>query len=114
MADLIVSRAGATTLAEITALGKAAILIPFAHAADNHQARNAGWLKRAGAADCIIEDKLDANRLARRIQRLILDDHRLAAMAGHARRLGRPAAALEIVQHCYRLMTPLHSQHKRN
>jgi len=108
MADLIVSRAGATTLAEITALGKAAILIPFAHAADNHQFRNACRLKHADAADYIVEDNLDAADLAKRIRILMLDRRRLTAMAGHARRLGRPAAALIIVQHCYRLMATGH------
>jgi len=67
ISDLIISRAGATTIAEITALGKAAILIPFPFATNNHQERNARFLSEAGAAELILERDLNGYLLAKRI-----------------------------------------------
>ena len=67
-ADLIICRAGATTVAEITALGKAAIFIPFPYAADNHQMLNAADLANDGAAEIIVEKELNGQLLSEKIK----------------------------------------------
>lgn len=95
-ADLVVARAGASTLAEITAIGRAAILVPFPHAADDHQARNAEALARAGAAVCLRQEVADPARLATEIQRLLLDDGARVAMADASRACGKPTAAADV------------------
>ena len=104
MADLIVCRAGATTVAEISAVGKPAVFIPFPHAADNHQELNARTLAEAGAAEIILEKDLDGGSLADRIRWLAGHPEALASMAVRARRLGRPGAASDIVGDCYELL----------
>ncbi len=104
LADLIICRAGATTVAEITAIGKAAIFIPFPFAADNHQKLNADALTAYGAAEMIEEKELSAERLADRINHYAQNRDSLARMASAARRLGKPEAARQIVDDCYRLM----------
>jgi UDP-N-acetylglucosamine--N-acetylmuramyl-(pentapeptide) pyrophosphoryl-undecaprenol N-acetylglucosamine transferase len=96
-AGLVVSRAGATTLAEITAAGRPAILIPLPMAADNHQHHNARVLERAGAAELIEQKDLTGERLAERIVSLALDRGKRRQMAAAARRLAKPRAAEEIV-----------------
>jgi UDP-N-acetylglucosamine--N-acetylmuramyl-(pentapeptide) pyrophosphoryl-undecaprenol N-acetylglucosamine transferase len=103
-ADLLVCRAGATTVAEITAIGKAALFIPFPFAADNHQQFNAQALVTAGAADMILERDLTGALLARKLQ--FYRSHRdcLAAMAVRARELGRADAAEAIVADCCHLI----------
>lgn len=103
-ADLIVCRAGATTVAEIGAVGKAAVFIPFPHAADNHQELNARTLSEAGAAEIILEKDLDGENLADRIRWLARHPDDLAEMAMRAGRLGRPDAAADIVDDCYELL----------
>ena len=95
-ADLVVARAGASSLAEITAIGRAAILVPFPHAADDHQAKNAQALGRAGGAVCLLQKAADAARLATEIGRLLTDDRARVAMADASRALGRPMAAAEV------------------
>jgi UDP-N-acetylglucosamine--N-acetylmuramyl-(pentapeptide) pyrophosphoryl-undecaprenol N-acetylglucosamine transferase len=95
-ADLVVARAGAVTLAEISAIGRAALLVPFPHAADDHQARNAEALARSGAAVCVNEADADAHRLADEIRRLLIDEAVRGAMADAARHLGHPEAAYDI------------------
>jgi UDP-N-acetylglucosamine--N-acetylmuramyl-(pentapeptide) pyrophosphoryl-undecaprenol N-acetylglucosamine transferase len=95
-ADVIVARAGAATLAEITAVGRAAILVPFPHAADDHQANNAKALARAGGAVCIRQEAADAVRLAAELRRLLTDDAARTAMADASRAHGRPAAAQDV------------------
>ncbi len=92
-ADLVVSRAGAMTLAELAAAGKPAILVPFGAAAHGHQAANALAFSRAGAARTIDEPALDGPRLAEAIRSLFADHPRLAAMAAAARSLAAPDAA---------------------
>ncbi len=104
MADLIICRAGATTVAEITAIGKAALFIPFPFAADDHQKLNAAALTARGAAEMIEEKDLSNERLADRINDYIHDRESLARMAGIARLLGKPEAARRIVDDCYRLI----------
>jgi UDP-N-acetylglucosamine--N-acetylmuramyl-(pentapeptide) pyrophosphoryl-undecaprenol N-acetylglucosamine transferase len=96
-ADLVVCRAGATTLAELTAAGVPAILVPLPTAADDHQRRNAEVLVAAGAAEMIEQKDLDGARLAGRIEALLQDPDRLRGMADQARRFARPDAAQAIV-----------------
>jgi UDP-N-acetylglucosamine--N-acetylmuramyl-(pentapeptide) pyrophosphoryl-undecaprenol N-acetylglucosamine transferase len=103
-ADLVICRAGATTVAEITALGKAAIVIPFPHAADDHQRLNAAQLVAKGAAEMITEDVLDGARLAERIRFYAGTPAALRAMADQAAQQGRPEAAKRIVEDCCRII----------
>jgi UDP-N-acetylglucosamine--N-acetylmuramyl-(pentapeptide) pyrophosphoryl-undecaprenol N-acetylglucosamine transferase len=95
-ADVVVARAGAGTLAEIAAVGRASILVPFPSAADDHQGRNAEGFVRAGAAVAVRQDQADAARLAGEIARLLLDDKARTKMADAARSRGRPDAAHDI------------------
>jgi UDP-N-acetylglucosamine--N-acetylmuramyl-(pentapeptide) pyrophosphoryl-undecaprenol N-acetylglucosamine transferase len=103
-ADLVVCRAGATTIAEVMALGKAAVFIPFPHAADDHQRLNARRLAEEGAADWIDENELTGERLGRRILQYATDPAALRAMADRALGLGRPDAAERIVDDCLRIV----------
>jgi UDP-N-acetylglucosamine--N-acetylmuramyl-(pentapeptide) pyrophosphoryl-undecaprenol N-acetylglucosamine transferase len=96
-ADLIVCRAGATTIAELTAVGRPSVLIPLPTAADDHQRKNAEVLAAAGAAELIEQSQLDGAGLAERLTALAGDRERLAAMGAAARRLARPGAAAAIV-----------------
>jgi UDP-N-acetylglucosamine--N-acetylmuramyl-(pentapeptide) pyrophosphoryl-undecaprenol N-acetylglucosamine transferase len=100
-ADLVVSRAGATTIAELTRLGKPAVLIPYPHAAANHQVENARALRESGAAVMIDDSQVD-QRLVETV-RTTLSDIRLAQMSQESRSLGRPEAARVIVEHLLRL-----------
>ncbi|HXK27619.1 MAG TPA: UDP-N-acetylglucosamine--N-acetylmuramyl-(pentapeptide) pyrophosphoryl-undecaprenol N-acetylglucosamine transferase, partial [Candidatus Binatia bacterium] len=102
-ADLVVCRAGATTVAEITAFGKAAILVPYPYAIYDHQRGNAQALQDRGAADMILDRDLTGEVLAARIRAYFSDRERRARMAGAARALGRPEAAARIVDECYAL-----------
>jgi UDP-N-acetylglucosamine--N-acetylmuramyl-(pentapeptide) pyrophosphoryl-undecaprenol N-acetylglucosamine transferase len=95
-ADLVVSRAGATTLAEITAAGKPSILVPLPTATDDHQRKNASVLAKAGAAEVIDQRELSGNRLAIGIFALAADPEGLRRMSEAARRLARPDAAAVI------------------
>src|SRR5947208_3447724 len=102
-ADVVVARAGATTCAELTAVGLPAILVPYPYAADDHQRRNAEVLVRAGAAEMILDAELAGARLAERLHALLDDAGRRAAMAARARELGRPDAAARVAEECLRL-----------
>ncbi len=95
-AHLIVSRAGAVTLAEITAIGRPSLLVPFPHAADDHQAKNAAALGSAGAAAWARQEIATSNWLEHQIGHLLDDRGRLRAMAQAARTLGRPTAAVDV------------------
>jgi UDP-N-acetylglucosamine--N-acetylmuramyl-(pentapeptide) pyrophosphoryl-undecaprenol N-acetylglucosamine transferase len=95
-ADLVVCRAGATTLAELTVCKKPSILVPFPAAADNHQVKNALSLVNAGAAVMIEEHDLTGERLAQEIRAVLADPGRREQMSRAAGRLGSPAAAREI------------------
>jgi UDP-N-acetylglucosamine--N-acetylmuramyl-(pentapeptide) pyrophosphoryl-undecaprenol N-acetylglucosamine transferase len=103
-ADLIVCRAGATTLAEITALGKAALLVPYPYAADDHQRKNAESLVERGAALMILDRELSPSRLAEAITGLRAAPERLATMARNARAVGRPDAADRVADVCLELV----------
>jgi UDP-N-acetylglucosamine--N-acetylmuramyl-(pentapeptide) pyrophosphoryl-undecaprenol N-acetylglucosamine transferase len=96
-ADVIVCRAGATTIAELTAAGRAAILIPLPTAADDHQRRNAEVLANGGAAELIEQRELTGALLAQRILALAGDRARRETIATAARRFARPDAAKVIV-----------------
>ena len=102
--DLVVCRAGATTLAELTVCKKPAILIPFPFATDNHQELNARSLADAGAAVMILESELTAEKLAGVIRELFSDREKLARMEKAAGLLGRPEAAKEIADVCVELV----------
>jgi UDP-N-acetylglucosamine--N-acetylmuramyl-(pentapeptide) pyrophosphoryl-undecaprenol N-acetylglucosamine transferase len=95
-ADLIVCRAGAITVAEIAAAGRAALFIPFGAATDSHQLRNAQEMARAGAARLIPEPELSGQRLAEEIANLIRDPQQLVDLGARARQLARPYAARDI------------------
>jgi len=99
-ADLLICRAGATTLAELTVLGKAAILIPYPYAADDHQAKNGEYLVSGGGARMFSQDGLNAERLAAEIASLMADPAELKAMGEAALKLARPQAAANIVTDC--------------
>jgi UDP-N-acetylglucosamine--N-acetylmuramyl-(pentapeptide) pyrophosphoryl-undecaprenol N-acetylglucosamine transferase len=103
-ADLVVCRAGATTLAELTAAGKPSLLIPLPTAADDHQRRNAEVMRDAGAAEVLEQKDMTGASLASRIGSLILDTARLNAMAAASRRLARPDAARVIVDRALALV----------
>jgi UDP-N-acetylglucosamine--N-acetylmuramyl-(pentapeptide) pyrophosphoryl-undecaprenol N-acetylglucosamine transferase len=102
-ADLIVCRSGASTVAEVAAAGKAAIFIPFPHAADHHQLRNAEALVRNNAAVVIPESELTPQYLAETITSLLNDRARLAALGANARSHAYPDAAATIAGMAARL-----------
>ena len=97
-ADLLVCRAGASTVAEITAAGKPAIFIPFPRAADDHQRRNAEAVAASGAAIVITETVLTPQRLAQAITELLIDHEKLRQMSEKARALSHPGATKEVAQ----------------
>lgn len=96
-AGLIIARAGATTLAELCAVGRPSILIPFPHAADDHQWHNAHALEQAGASIAIRQSDLTVDGLAEQVRSIWQDRTRRTAMADAARALGRPDAAAAVV-----------------
>jgi UDP-N-acetylglucosamine--N-acetylmuramyl-(pentapeptide) pyrophosphoryl-undecaprenol N-acetylglucosamine transferase len=104
LADLVVCRAGATTLAEITAAGKAAILIPLPTATDDHQRKNADALAAHGAAEVLVQQSLTGRALAARILALAADRERRRRMANRAAVLARPDAAKVIVDRALTLV----------
>ena len=95
-ADLVLCRSGATTCAELTVGGRAAVLVPFARAADDHQKTNAAALERAGAARMIEEKDLTGESLSREITDLVSAPERIGEMEEAARQLGRPDAAARV------------------
>ena len=100
-ADLVVSRAGALTVAELAAAGVGAILIPFPAAVDDHQTRNAEWLGRVSAAQVVSETGLTAPELANRLATLLGNGRsRLLAMAEAARAQAKPDAARRMAELC--------------
>ena len=96
-ADLVVCRAGATTIAEVTATGKCCIFIPYPHAVDDHQRRNAEALLKDGAGFMLLERELSGERLATEIRELVNQPETLAATGMAARNLARLDAARIIV-----------------
>ena len=103
-ADLIVCRAGATTLAEITAAGKAAVLVPLPSATDDHQRKNAEALAATGAAEVLLQAEATGHVLARRILSLAADADARARLGRAARALAKPDAARVIVDRALELI----------
>jgi UDP-N-acetylglucosamine--N-acetylmuramyl-(pentapeptide) pyrophosphoryl-undecaprenol N-acetylglucosamine transferase len=99
-ADLVVCRAGALTVAELAAAGVGAILVPYPHAVDDHQTRNAAFLSEAGAAVVIQQREFTRDRL-RDLLAALVDRSRLLAMAQAARRLALPQATATVAQLCW-------------
>jgi UDP-N-acetylglucosamine--N-acetylmuramyl-(pentapeptide) pyrophosphoryl-undecaprenol N-acetylglucosamine transferase len=95
-ADLVVARAGAGTVAEIAAVGRAAIFVPFPFAADDHQRSNAEALSHEHAAVCIVQSDATPARLAEEMIALLEDGARREAMANAARAMGHPRAAWDV------------------
>jgi UDP-N-acetylglucosamine--N-acetylmuramyl-(pentapeptide) pyrophosphoryl-undecaprenol N-acetylglucosamine transferase len=104
-ADLIVCRAGATTIAEITAAGKAAILIPLPTATDDHQRKNAEALAECLGADVLLQHGLSGRVLADRILALAADRERRERLAAAARSMARPDAARVIANRALELVS---------
>ncbi len=102
-ADLVVSRAGATTLAELALLGKPVIMIPYPHAADNHQESNGQYLVDRGAARMFVEREMDGGRLGQEIMGLLGDSGAREKMARAIHALAKPDAAGAIVDQCLAL-----------
>ncbi|HUF40969.1 MAG TPA: undecaprenyldiphospho-muramoylpentapeptide beta-N-acetylglucosaminyltransferase [Verrucomicrobiae bacterium] len=104
LADLVLCRAGATTVAELTAFGKAAILVPYPFAIYDHQRGNAEALAARGAAEMILDRDLNGPRLSGCLRAYASDRNAIERMAAAARALGRPEAAARIVEECYALV----------
>jgi UDP-N-acetylglucosamine--N-acetylmuramyl-(pentapeptide) pyrophosphoryl-undecaprenol N-acetylglucosamine transferase len=102
-ADLVICRSGALTVSELAAVGVASILVPFPNAVDDHQAYNAQYLVREGAALVIPDRELTEERLANELQRLCAGRGKLLAMAERARLLAKPRAADELAASCVEL-----------
>jgi UDP-N-acetylglucosamine--N-acetylmuramyl-(pentapeptide) pyrophosphoryl-undecaprenol N-acetylglucosamine transferase len=103
-ADLVICRAGATTLAELTAAGRPSVLVPLPTAADDHQRKNAEVLAAAGAAELLEQSQMTGASLAERLIALASDPERRRTMSDAARRLARPDAARAIVDRAMTLV----------
>ena len=99
-ADLVICRSGALTVAELAAAGVASVLVPFAHAVDDHQTRNAEYLSFANAAIILPQASLDPQSLATALKPLLSDRGVLLSMANAARQLALPDAAEKVVEAC--------------
>jgi UDP-N-acetylglucosamine--N-acetylmuramyl-(pentapeptide) pyrophosphoryl-undecaprenol N-acetylglucosamine transferase len=106
-AHLLVCRAGASTLAELTARGRTALLVPYPFAANNHQEANARFLENAGAASLILNKHFTGEILVDRIKQFLTQPERLQEMEAASLRLAKPHAAGEIVEGCLELLGPL-------
>jgi len=99
LSDLVYSRAGALTLAELTACGLPSILVPLPSSAADHQTKNALSLESKNAAVIVKESVLNEINLNRQIKELIHDEIRLKAMSDCSKALGKPEATVDIVNH---------------
>jgi len=95
-ADVVLCRAGASSIAELTVLGLPSVLVPYPHAADDHQTANAADLAATGATTVVADGDLDAAALVARAEPLLMDDARRSTMATAARAFGRPRAAARV------------------
>jgi UDP-N-acetylglucosamine--N-acetylmuramyl-(pentapeptide) pyrophosphoryl-undecaprenol N-acetylglucosamine transferase len=98
IADLVVARAGATTIAEVTACGIPALFVPYPYATAGHQEANARAVQRAGGASVLLDDQLEPEVLAERILSLVDHDERLEAMTERAAAFGKPDAAVRVAE----------------
>jgi UDP-N-acetylglucosamine--N-acetylmuramyl-(pentapeptide) pyrophosphoryl-undecaprenol N-acetylglucosamine transferase len=92
-ADLIAGRSGASAVAELCASGRASLLVPFPHAAGDHQSRNAAALERAGASVVVRDAEMTGRKLFEEVMRLVANRALVTAMGEAARKLARPRAA---------------------
>jgi len=97
LSDLIISRAGALTISEITACGKPSILVPFSYSAGDHQTKNAESIVQANAALLLSEKELTIRQLFRTAINILYDDNKLASMSSAARKIGIPDATNKII-----------------
>ncbi len=105
-ADLVICRAGALTISELAAAGVGAILIPYPHAVDDHQTRNAAYLVDTGAAEIMPETNLQAQVLADRLSPLLSDRPRMLEMARAARSVAVSDAAEQVFEACREWVKP--------
>jgi len=96
VADIVIARAGATTIAELAVCGLPSVLIPYPYATGRHQEANARALQRAGASTMVLDDELDGGELGRRIASLLDDEERRRSMAERATAWARPNAAASL------------------
>lgn len=96
-ADLVICRAGATTVAELAAAGRPALMIPFPLAADDHQRKNAEAVQRAGAGRMILQSELTGERLVLELLQFVRDPQKLKQMGAASRRLAHPDSAAKVV-----------------
>ena len=87
-ADVVVGRAGAITVSEITALGKAAVLIPSPYVAHNHQEYNARYLEKNGAAKVVLENEVSGERISEEISSILKNKETLAKMQSDSKKIG--------------------------
>ncbi len=99
-ADLVICRAGALTVSELTAAGLPSLLVPLPHAIDDHQTRNAEYLAKAGAAVLLPQHATDAAGLAAQLTEVLMHSEKLVAMGATARRLAKPDATRVVVDIC--------------
>jgi UDP-N-acetylglucosamine--N-acetylmuramyl-(pentapeptide) pyrophosphoryl-undecaprenol N-acetylglucosamine transferase len=104
-ADIVVSRAGATTISELAALGKPSILIPYPHAANRHQETNAQMLVDEGGAEMMLQEALSGERLAESLMRYMDNREALEKMGMQAKKKGRGDATKTIVDQLMEMMT---------
>jgi UDP-N-acetylglucosamine--N-acetylmuramyl-(pentapeptide) pyrophosphoryl-undecaprenol N-acetylglucosamine transferase len=97
-ADVVVCRAGATSIAELTVLGLPAVLVPYPHATGDHQTANARALEHAGGAVVVEDDDLEAGTLRAAVEPLLTDPERYDAVATASRAFGRPDAATNVAR----------------
>lgn len=103
-AHLVICRSGASTLAELTALGRVGILVPYPYAVNQHQEKNAEYLRQTGAAFLILNQELTGEKIAAMIKKLINDPLELQQMEEQAAALGRPQAAAIIAAQCQKYL----------
>ena len=103
-ASLVICRAGATTLAEVTACGKVSVLIPYPHAAHNHQEKNARVLEAANAGELVLDHELSGTRITQSILRALEDPQRLEEMEENSYQLGSRDATEKVRQICMDLL----------
>ncbi len=104
-AHLVICRSGASTLAELTALGRVGILVPYPYAVNQHQEKNASYLSNAGAAFLVLNEELTGEKIAAMIEKLINDPQELQQMEERTRALGRPQAAAIIAAQCQKYLS---------
>ncbi|MCI5144984.1 MAG: UDP-N-acetylglucosamine--N-acetylmuramyl-(pentapeptide) pyrophosphoryl-undecaprenol N-acetylglucosamine transferase [Candidatus Electrothrix sp. AR3] len=103
-ADLVLARAGATSLAELSVMGLPALLIPYPHAADDHQVQNAKFYVAQGGAEMYREAELNAELLATAIMELLNNTKKMEQMGTTMKKMSQPAAAEQILDECMELI----------